>query len=597
MRAKHTFLLVAVAAARFGVAAVDADGSTGPLRVQLKWIHQAQFAGYYAAQDQGYFEARDLQVELTPGAPGNNPLLALADDTADVAEGSMDQAVAVTHAGTRVVNVAQLFQRPDSVLICRARAGIASPRDLIDATVAVGDRRPLVEAMFEALFGAEHAERYIPPQPFIEALTRQDADCQWGSTFNEYWRAEQAGLEVFTVTPEELGVVNIEDGLYVRADRLGDSSFRRQLVDLLIGLEQGWSFAADQPTSAVQLVLAENPALGAGSQRQQLEAVLPLFGDQFGYFDIGRYETVDRHGIPRLPASLVDRLWTHDVYHDVQHELGRAPFVTPVTEHYIEVLRSSPWYQWMIRFGVVAAALSGALVGARLGYRFWGRLVLAAITALGGGVLRDVLLGGSRYPTYLVDDPSDLYLVLGTAVVVTLLTHARTRHTSLASLDRVAAHADIVGFSVLAVNGATVAIVADAHMMWVPIAAALTVAGGGILTDVLTRREHEGFRGHVYEEAAVLGAVALLAGLAVANRHEHRPSMVLWAVLLSLAVLVALRVSIHGRRLRYPQWGAHRVTEPTPDEAHEAHQPGDTLHPGSGAAHSGEYGLYASSHR
>lgn len=593
-----------------------ADSSARELRVQLKWYHQAQFAGFYTADDQGYFAERDLEVTLTPGVPGENPLQRLVDGDADVAEGSMDQAVAVSQAGTTVVNIAQLFQNSDSVLICRTRPGLASAQDLASATVSVGDRRSIVEEMFDAMFGGGAEERYVPPRPFIEALTRGGADCQWGSTFNEYWRAEAAGLDVFVITPEELGVVNIEDGLYVREDRLGDPEFRRSLVDLLIALERGWEFAALHPSSTVMLVRGQDPTLEAEGQRQQLEAVLPLFGDRFGffditrentsgtprsqrctrcdrfgYFDIARFETVDGNGVPTLPDALRDRLWTHDIFNATQDELGQAPFVTPVTRHYIEVLRASPWYRWMMRFGVVAAALAGALTGARLGYRFWGRLVLATLTALGGGVLRDILLGGDRYPSYLVHDPSDLYLVLGTAVAVTALQHVRARSGSLDRLDRAAQRADVVGFSVLAVNGATVAIVAGATLIWVPIAAALTVAGGGILTDVLTRREHEGFRGHVYEEAAVIGALTLLAGLAVANRHEHRPILVLGSVLLSLAVLFALRISIHRFGLRYPRWGAHRadthadVDAPLPDQ------------PASGAAHSGEYGLYANSQR
>lgn len=571
--------------------AAAGDGDLRALRVQLKWYHQAQFAGFYAADDQGYFAERGLDVSLTPGVPGENPLQRVVDGDADVAEGSMDQAVAVSKSGTRVVNIAQLFQDADSVLICRTRPGLASARDLANATVSVGDRRPIVEAMFDAMFDGTSNERYVPPRPFIEALTRGGADCQWGSTFNEYWRAEVAGVDVFIVSPEQLGVVNIEDGLYVRADRLGDPEFRSALVDLLIALEEGWEFTALHPSSAVMLVRGQDPTLDADGQRQQLEAVLPLFGDRFGffginresalaprsrtcgrcdrfgYFDIARFETVDGNGVPTLPEALRDRLWTHDIFNATQDALGQAPFVTPVTRHYIEVLRASPWYRWMIRFGVVAAALSGALTGVRLGYRFWGRLVLAGLTALGGGVVRDILLGGDRYPTYLVHDPSDLYLVFGTALAVTALHHIRARSGSLDKLDVATQRADVVGFSVLAVNGATVAIVAGASLIWVPIAAALTVAGGGILTDVLTRREHEGFRGHVYEEAAVLGALAMLPGLAVANRHEHRPVLVLVAVLVSLAVLFALRISIHRFGLRYPRWGAHRDRTPAPTAA------------------------------
>lgn len=564
---------VAATLAAPGVSAwsIDASSTPRPLHVALKWSHQTQFAGWYAAIDQGEFERRGLDVTLEAGVPGVNPIDRLRDGTADVAEASMDQAVAASTTGDRFVNVAQLFQRADSLLICRTSERMLSARDLRTATISVGDRRPIVEQMIRALHPEGAQITYIDAQPSIAALTSGAADCQWGSTFNEYWRAEAAGLRLFVVDPEDVGVVNIEDGLYVKESRLADDGFRAQLADMLVGLQAGWAFSADQPSAAVQLALLRDPELRDEDQRRQLEAVLPLLGDRFGYFDIGRYERVDRHGVPVLPVALADRLWTHEVYDAAQAAMGHDPTISPVTRHYVEVIRASPWYHWLVGFGTAAAAAAGALLGLRLGYRFWGRLVLATITALGGGLTRDIILGGSRYPTYLVHDPRDLFLVFGVAVAVTVLRYTVTETRGLARLHRVADLADIGGFSILAVHGALIALAAQANIVWAPICAALTVAGGGIITDVLTRREHQAFFGAIYEEIAVLGAVVLLAGLVVANRHEHRPVLVLAAAVVALLATLCLRTVAVALRVRYPEalpwWRRRRARAGTPPAA------------------------------
>ncbi len=523
------------------------------LRVQLKWYHQAQFAGWYAAQDQGYFGEQGLVVGTEPGAPDRNPIDAVKDGSADVAVASMAQAVTASTGGRRFVNIAQIFQLADSELICNSSIARPSAEQLDGATVAVSpDRQPVVNAMFRAMFPNGSGTRIVPPQPDVTALVEGTADCIWGSAFNEYWRAADAGLSVFTVNPTDLGVVNIEDGLYVDERRLDDSTFRRQMVGMLIALERGWQFARTNPTSTVQLVRQHNPSLTISSQLRELESVLALLGNRFGYFDPGAYETSDQWGRPNLPAELRDGLWTHDVYTSARRALGDRPFVTPLTQHYLVLIRSTQWYKVLIWFGVFAAAMSGAILGHRQGYRVWGRVVLAALTALGGGVLRDVILGGNRYPIPLLHDTATLLVVLAAVVVVSLL----TRFRSLDLLDRFAVNADVIGFAILAINGATIALISNASVIWAPICAALTVAGGGILSDIVARREHTQFKRDIYDEVAVVGTFALLALLWVANRHEHKPVLVLSSVLVVLGLLLAARFAVLRLDLHYPARGS-----------------------------------------
>ena len=562
-------LLVVVVAALPRAADGAADGaapaaSSTRLKVQLKWYHQAQFAGWYAAQDQGYFGEQGLVVGTEPGSPNTNPIAALKDGSADVAVGSMAQAVAASTDGRRFVNIAQIFQIADSELICNSTFSRPSAGQLDGATVAVSeDRSAVVKALFAASFPGGIGPRLVPPKPDVVALVDESADCIWGSAFNEYWRAADAGLHVFTVNPADVGVVNIEDGLYVDERRLDDSTFRTQLVGMLIALERGWQFARTNPTSAVQLVRQHNSSLTVSSQLRELESVVALLGDRFGYFEPGRYETVDRWGRPSLPPELRDRLWTHDIHTAAQRQTGDRPFITPLTQHYVILIRSTQWFKVLIWFGVFAAAMSGALLGHRRGYRMWGRVVLAGITALGGGVLRDLILGGSRYPIPLLHDSATVLIVVAAVVVVSLLTRIR----SLDRLDRLAVNADVIGFAILAINGATIALISSASVIWAPICAAFTVAGGGIMSDIVARREHVQFKRDIYDEVAVLGAFVLLGMLWVANRHEHRPILVLASVLTVLALLLVARFAVLRFDIHYPSRGMLTARRATPDEA------------------------------
>jgi len=549
--------MAVIAAAAVVIPYGMASGADTPseLRVQLKWYHQAQFAGFYAAIDQGYFADRGVKVITRPNRAEVNPLESLVAGEADVAVASMSQAVMMSTNRRTFVNVAQVFDTADSMLICRVLNGFTSERDLHGRTVAVSDdRAAVVRKIFAAIFPDGGNPRIIPPQPDLAALTSGDADCIWGSKFNEYWRADDAGLEVFTVSPAEYGVVNIEDGLYVESKRLADPGFREQLAALLVGLEEGWSFAASNPSATVQLVLDNDSQLDAFSQRRELEVVLPLLGTRFGYFDVAKYETFDTWGRPLLPADLHQRLWTHDVFNRAQAITGRMGFISPVTRHYIEVVRDTDWYRVLVWFGVFAASFSGALLGARMRYRLWGRILLGMMTALGGGVVRDVLLGGARYPIPLLHDVKTLLVSLLGVGVVSGLLHLPRGERLLLRAHRLNDYADVVGFAILAINGATIALISNASVIWAPICAAITVSGGGLLSDIVCGREHRRFRGEVYDEVAVVGALVLLGFLKFADGHEHRPGQVLGSVAFALSLLLAARYAVLRFRLQYPTW-------------------------------------------
>src|SRR5262245_28265542 len=101
-----------------------------PLRVQLRWLHQAQFAGYYVAEARSVHGHGPKQIELVEGGPGIDPLDRLVNGQAHVAIGWLAQALEARAKGADIVNVAQIFGRPGMALVLNKAAGVCSATDL-----------------------------------------------------------------------------------------------------------------------------------------------------------------------------------------------------------------------------------------------------------------------------------------------------------------------------------------------------------------------------------------------------------------------------------------------------------------------------------
>ena len=118
------FLLAVLAALTLGAASARADDN---LTLQLKWVTQAQFAGYYVALAKGYYKAQGLNVTIKPGGPDVAPEQVLAGGGADVVVDWMPSALAAREKGLDIVNIAQVFQHSGLELTCRKDSGVATP--------------------------------------------------------------------------------------------------------------------------------------------------------------------------------------------------------------------------------------------------------------------------------------------------------------------------------------------------------------------------------------------------------------------------------------------------------------------------------------
>ena len=120
------------------------------LTLQLKWVTQAQFAGYYVAQDQGFYDAEGLDVTIKPGGPDVAPAQVIAGGGADVVLDWMPSALATREKGVNLVNIAQPFKSSGMMLTCRKDTGIKSPADFKGKTLGVwfyGNEYPFLSWM------------------------------------------------------------------------------------------------------------------------------------------------------------------------------------------------------------------------------------------------------------------------------------------------------------------------------------------------------------------------------------------------------------------------------------------------------------------
>lgn len=532
------------------------------LKLQLQWDHQAQFAGFYIAQSRKFFAEEGLDVEIIPGGPGMNPITELQEGRADIAVTWLSNAWQHTKPEKSVTNIAQIFVNSSLLILCRTSAGIYSPKDVIGKKVGVwklGDELVVEEWMRRFHIPRAKVE-FVEQRPDGIDLIEGKVACATAMDYNEYWKIINAGVEPsdLIVISDKKSVPHIEDGLYVMTERLESESFRHALTHFLRASRHGWDLANFSPTLAIETLSRIKPDINRDQQRYMLENVLNDIHynkASFGLLDLKEYEsainkTLKNSSIKTEPA----KLWTHQIWDRMQRDDDVKPPITVATRHYVSKVFHSKFFILFFSIGVLTFALSGVLEGIKRGYDLWGRLVLAFVSGLGGGVLRDLLIGGDRYPFAFVRDitlPAGILLIVLTSLVVTMfnrdLQHSQT-------FKQVKLFVDIIGFAVLATAGAMIAIEANLHWLWAPICAALSCAGGGMLRDIVVNNEPATFKGVFYEEIAVVGAIVFVLGLMMfANHHEHSALPVYLSIGASLCVIVILRVLIARYNIKYPK--------------------------------------------
>jgi len=245
--------------------------------LQLKWVTQAQFAGYFVAKDKGFYKDEGLDVTIKPGGPDVAPPQVIAGGGADVIIDWMPSALASREKGLALVNIAQPFKRSGMMLTCRKDSGVKTPSDLRGRTLGVwfyGNEYPFLSWMSQLGVPTDGSAQGVTvlKQGFnVDPILQKQADCVSTMTYNEYWQIIDAGLgadELVTFKYEDQGVATLEDGLYVLEDNLKDAAFVDKMARFVRASMKGWAWARENSDAAADIVL-ENDETGAQSEKHQ----------------------------------------------------------------------------------------------------------------------------------------------------------------------------------------------------------------------------------------------------------------------------------------------------------------------------------------
>ena len=271
------------------------------LTLQLKWVTQAQFAGYYVALDQGFYDEEDLNVTIKPGGPDVAPVQVLMGGGADVMVDWMPSALAAREQGAPVVNIAQPFKSSGMMLTCLKSSGIETPADFPGHTLGVwffGNEYPFLSWMSSlgiATDGSEGGVTVLKQGFNVDPLLQGQADCISTMTYNEYWQVIDAGIaaeDLITFKYEDQGVATLEDGLYVTEASLADPAMVDKLTRFVRASMKGWKWAEANPEEAAMIVL-EHDETGAQTEEHQVRMmgeVAKLTAGSAGALDLKDYD-------------------------------------------------------------------------------------------------------------------------------------------------------------------------------------------------------------------------------------------------------------------------------------------------------------------
>ncbi|MEB7503314.1 ABC transporter substrate-binding protein [Arthrobacter koreensis] len=276
--------LAVTALALAGCGGDTGDGSAAadeltPVKLQLQWFAQAQFAGYYAALDQGFFEEEGLDVEILEGGADIVPQDVLASGDADYAISWVPKVLGSIEQGAAITNVAQIFERSATLQVAMADSGIDGPEDLAGKKVGswgYGNEWELFAGMQQA--GVEIDDIELIQQAFdMNGFLAGDIDAAQAMTYNEYAQVLETENpdtgELYQ--PEDLTVIDwneegtamLQDAIWADTQRLeDDEEYQETTVAFIKAAIKGWAYAKDNPEEAAEIVTGAGSTLGTSHQ-------------------------------------------------------------------------------------------------------------------------------------------------------------------------------------------------------------------------------------------------------------------------------------------------------------------------------------------
>ncbi|MEW4371404.1 ABC transporter substrate-binding protein [Paenibacillus kandeliae] len=267
------------------------------VKLQLKWVPQAQFAGYYVALDKGYYKDEGLNVEILPGGPDIVPEQQVAGGSADIGVDWVASLLTSQEQEMPLVQIAQIFQKSGLVLISKKSANINSPADLKGKKVGnwMGGNEFELLALFDKYKLDPNKDLSFTKQGFtMDQFLNGELDAASAMTYNEYQVALESGVKAADMNVIDMnkeGVAMLEDNLFANSEWLQDN--KETAAKFVRASLKGWQDAIKDPEGAVDIVMkqAESGSTTKDHQLKMMEEVAKLIvpegfdASKMGYTD------------------------------------------------------------------------------------------------------------------------------------------------------------------------------------------------------------------------------------------------------------------------------------------------------------------------
>ena len=269
-------------------------GSPVEVEFQLQWVTQAQFAGYFAAADLGFYEDAGLDVTILEGGPDIAPQqVVAAADGPEFGEAWVPKVLVAREEGADLVNIAQVFQRSGTLEVSWADSDIQSPEDWAGKKVGswgFGNEFEVLAAARQA--GLEPGTDFeLVTQPFdMSLLLNREIDAAEAMTYNEYAQVLEATNpetgelyqpeDLSVIDFNEVGTAMLQDNVIARESWLAEETngvSNEQIATCFLQASfEGWMHCRDNPDECVQIVLDRSPILGEGHQAWMMNEINAL---------------------------------------------------------------------------------------------------------------------------------------------------------------------------------------------------------------------------------------------------------------------------------------------------------------------------------
>ncbi|BCJ40504.1 nitrate ABC transporter substrate-binding protein [Actinoplanes ianthinogenes] len=270
-------------------------GALTPIKLQLQWFYQAQFAGYIAAVDQGFYKEQGLDVTLLEGGVDIVPQTVLAQGKADYAVAWVPKALASREQGAGITDVAQIFARSGTYQVSWANSGIKTAADLKGKKVGnwgFGNEFELFAGMTKAGLNPGKDVTLVQQQFDMQALLKKEIDAAQAMSYNEYAQLLEAKNPATgkLYTPADFSIIDwktertsmLQDAVWANTGKLSDPGYQQQTVKFLTATIKGWAFCRDNPEKCRDLTVAKGSKLGTSHQLWQMNEVNKLIWPSTG---------------------------------------------------------------------------------------------------------------------------------------------------------------------------------------------------------------------------------------------------------------------------------------------------------------------------